>query len=517
MISNIKKKVDASKSLHLRLLFEGCVVGGLAGCVSIVYRLCLTYGEKICDSLIVFAKENYINFFIWILVLIGIVFIVAFCLKKQKYISGSGIPQVEAEVKGKIDQPWFSTIFYKIIGGTASIVAGLSLGREGPSIQLGAMAGKGFSKFFKIIDFEERYLLTCGAAAGLAAAFNAPLAGIMFALEEIHKNFSASTIISVMCASLTGSFVSSQVFGLQPIFHFDITQTLPLNTYLWILILGIITGILGVFYNYFTEFVQNLFSKIKIIDSNYFVIIPIVMAGILAMTFPYVLGGGHKVVALIESNPGIWMLMIALVIKFLFSIISFASGAPGGIFFPLLIIGSLIGNISALIAVNVFGLNPEYINNFIILGMTGYFAAIVRAPLTGIILLVEMSGTLTNLMPVSIVAFASYIVASVCNSTPIYESLLDRLLKKEGVKIYPRINDKETRSFTVDIGSLADGCKIKDISWPKQTLLVSIVRGEEEILPSGEAPLYQGDIVVIMYDKSDEVNSIASLNKIFSK
>ena len=116
---------------------------------------------------------------------------------------------------------------------------------KGPSIQLGGMCGKGFGQLFHRVKIEQRYLITCGAAAGLSAAFNAPLAGIMFALEELHRSFSMSVIVSVMIASVTGDFLSQYVFGLAPAFHFDVAQTLPLHLYLIVVLLGILCGVMG--------------------------------------------------------------------------------------------------------------------------------------------------------------------------------------------------------------------------------------------------------------------------------
>ena len=108
--------------------------------------------------------------------------------KKGPFISGSGIPQVEGEMAGKLNQVWWRVLpanFWRFL----SLFAGLSLGREGPSIQIGAMSGKAVSSLLGRGKTEEKYLITCGASAGLAAAFHAPLAGVMFSLEEIHKNF----------------------------------------------------------------------------------------------------------------------------------------------------------------------------------------------------------------------------------------------------------------------------------------------------------------------------------------
>ena len=125
----------------------------------------------------------------------------------EPMISGSGIPQLEGEMVGKLSQKWYRVIPAKFLGGFLSIFGGLALGREGPSIQLGAMVGQAVSKGLYRGKTEEKFLLTCGASAGLAAAFHAPLAGVMFSLEEVHKNFSASVLVSAMTSAPDGGFL----------------------------------------------------------------------------------------------------------------------------------------------------------------------------------------------------------------------------------------------------------------------------------------------------------------------
>src|SRR5699024_456074 len=186
---------------------------------------------------------------IWFLVLAGLACVVGRMVRYEPMISGSGIPQLEGEMAGKLDQVWWRVLPAKFLGGFLSLLAGLSLGREGPSIQIGAMTGKAVSKALDRGKTEEKYLLTCGASAGLAAAFHAPLAGVMFSLEEIHKNFSVSVLVSVMTASITADYISGQLLGFQSVFQFDIGLEIEPRYYWHIVILGVILGLLGAFYN----------------------------------------------------------------------------------------------------------------------------------------------------------------------------------------------------------------------------------------------------------------------------
>ena len=336
---------------------------------------------------------------------------------------------------GKLEQKWYRVMPAKFLGGFLCLLGGLALGREGPSIQLGAMAGKGISRGLDRGKTEEKFLLTCGAGAGLSAAFHAPLAGVMFSLEEVHKNFSVSALLSVMTASLTADFLATAVLGTDSIFQFTITRELPVHFYWMVLGLGRFLEGAGAFYNWFTLKVQSLYDRATFLNSTGKILIPFFCAGVLGFTAPELLGSGHD---LIERLTSVDMLLgtavFLLVGRFLFSAVSFGSGAPGGIFFPLLVLGGYMGGIFAMAGIRLWGLDPVFLNNFVLLAMAGYFAAVVRAPLTGIILIFEMTGTLTQMLSLSVVSIVAYVTATLLGSRPIYESLLDRLLLRRGEK-----------------------------------------------------------------------------------
>lgn len=506
MKKDISGTIKRADRFRVILVGEGILVGAVAGVTVILYRIALENAGRWLTSIIDFASRSLFYMVGWFAVLVLMAFVVGKLLSYEPLISGSGIPQVEGEVVGKLQQNWWRVLSAKFAGGFLCMLGGLALGREGPSIQLGAMAGKGVSRKLDRGKTEEHFLITCGASAGLAAAFHAPLAGVMFSLEEIHKNFSVSVLTSVMTASLTADILSTLVLGTDSVFRFEIVDSIPIRYYWMIVLLGIILGVLGAFYNWFTLKAQALYGKIKTEGHTVKIMIPFLCAGALGFTAPELLGSGHDLIEqLTNTDMVLGTIVFILVGRFLFSALSFGSGAPGGIFFPLLVIGGFIGGAFAKIGVEFFGLDPIYVNNFVLISMAGYFSAIVRAPLTGIILIFEMTGNMSHMLSLSTISVVAYIVATLLGSRPIYESLLERLIEKNGDTSQDDNNVKQKilSNFVVKKGSKPDGCLIKDVHWPDNCLLVAIQRGARELIPKGKTKLIAGDIIVTMTDERD--------------
>lgn len=501
-------------NFRMKLVFQGIIIGVLTGLLIVAYRFSLEKIGQFAKFIYNILKNKPILIPIWIVVLVVTAYVVGIMVKKEPMISGSGIPQVEGVLLRRLSMNWWRVILGKFIGGVLAIGAGLSLGREGPSIQLGAAVGQGFSKVFKRIKIEEKYLITSGASAGLAAAFNAPLAGVMFALEEVHKNFSPLVLISAMSASLTADFVSKEFLGLKPVFNFNDIKILPLNHYFYIILLGIIVGVFGVAFNKTILKTQKFYEKLKWLPQELRPVIPFLLAGVLGLTLPEVLGGGHELIGhIVSSNLTLKFLLIILVVKFMFTMLSFGSGVPGGIFLPLLVIGALTGDIYGNVLMKFFGLNGDFINNFIILAMTGYFAAIVRAPITGSILITEMTGSFSHLLALTTVSITAYIMAELMGSKPVYESLLDRILEKKGHEDFSGDSKaKVILETAVCMDTLIDGKMVKEIKWPNNCLLVSIKRGEKEIIPKGNTRIYPGDYLIALVDEDKAAEVKESLS-----
>ena len=494
------------RSSHFKAVLtgEGFLVGVVAGIVVLLYRVVLEYAGKGMEWVLGYVRTSPWIAGIWFFVLFILAYIVGKLVKFEPMISGSGIPQVEGEMMGKLDQVWWKVLPAKFLGGFLSLFSGLSLGREGPSIQIGTMAGKAVSKTLKRGKTEEKYLLTCGASAGLAAAFHAPLAGVMFSLEEIHKNFSVSVLISVMTASITADYISSQFMGFQPVFQFDIGLEVRPEYYWHIVILGILLGLLGAFYNRMTMWVQGLYMNNKKLNETTRLLIPFFLAGVLGLVMPQILGSGHHLIDQAASGTMVLpMLLFLLVAKFLFSLICFGSGAPGGIFFPLLVLGSLIGGAYGTFAVQYLGLDASYISNFVLLAMAGYFTAIVRAPITGIILIFEMTGQVSQMLSMSLVAIVAYLTATAVKSEPIYESLLSSLLKRRGIKTQEEKGEKVLQEFIICHGSPLQDQTVDQETWPASCLLVAVRRNETELIPKGRTKLMAGDVLVVLSNETD--------------
>ena len=237
MKNKTKITLERFETSKYRLIVEGIGVGLLTGLLVSSFRMGLEQAESLRGSVLLAVKTGGVSSLICALAALICAYIVVwYASRRVPLCTGSGIPQVKGELLGQMEQNWWQVIGAKFIGGVCAIGAGLSLGREGPSIQLGAMVGKGFSRLSGRLRTEEKMLMTCGAGAGLAGAFGAPLAGVVFSLEELHKNFSTEILLSTMAASITSDFVSSYIFGLSPVFGLSVEGKLPLSRY-WLIIL----------------------------------------------------------------------------------------------------------------------------------------------------------------------------------------------------------------------------------------------------------------------------------------
>lgn len=517
VVRNIRQK----QRFKYKLILEGIAVGSIVGLVIALFRIMIVKADQARQVAVQLVKVRPIYAFAVLMALILITWILDKLLKYEPDISGSGIPQIEGELKGLEDQNWRKVLAAKFAGCVLAIGGGLALGREGPSIQLGGMIGKGFARRKNALLTEERLLMSCGAGAGLAAAFGAPLAGVLFALEELHKNFSAEVLVSTMAASAVADYIAVNIIGLKPVFDFDVEHRIPLRLYWAVILLGVILGILGVIYNKLLDKMQDFFERF---DSKFISIGIMLMISFLMMfIYPTVLGSGNDLVEVISKGKfALGALVLLLATKLFFSTGSFGTGTPGGIFLPLLVIGAITGGLYSTFLSNVFGIEEYYIKGFAIIAMAGFFSAIVRAPITGVILITEMTGNFMTLLSLVATSLVAYVVADLLGGEPVYDQLMHRRQQRKAENgnstseheyltdvyskadkkyIKKRISIRERKvviDSSVHFGSMMDGRKVMELGLPEGSLIVSVMRDGKEIIPHGATVLNGGDDLEIL-------------------
>ena len=515
-IGSTYRSLNHWNSFQFKLFWEGIVVGIFSGLVVSLFRFLLSKAEDFRIALYAQLTQLPVAYTAgWFAVLLAVGGILYWLTRHEPMAGGSGIPQVKGVILGLMRMNWFRILWVKLTAGVIGLGAGLSLGREGPSIQLGAVTAQGVSRFLGRTRMEERYLITSGASAGLAAAFNAPLAGVMFSLEELHRNFSAVVLLPAMTAAMTSTFVSQLLFGRALTFNFRSIPRIPLDIHiLYAILVAVIAGLCGVIFNYGLLNIHRFYS-LPVFKNLYMKItFALLCAGILGFILPQVLGGGNRLVDELATKSFPLQLLFALLIgKFLFTLVSYGTGVPGGFFLPMLVLGALTGSICAWFLTASQLMLPSHGANIIIIAMAAFFSASVRAPITGTVLICEMTGSFYHLMILGMASAIAYIVAQLCGSQPIYEALLLRSLNSHSTP-EPNTVKRERNIIEVPVssGSQIENKKVQDIPWPEHTLLVDVKRGSEQLIPDANTVIRAGDFLYVLAEteNAEEVQSLGS-------
>ena len=496
------KSVVENPKYIFRLTIQGVMVGIFAGLMVCLYRFLLYGSEHVLRDYLSIIHGNvlYIILFFIALAVMGV--LIDLLTKWEVDSAGSGIPQIYAEVKGHMEANWAKVLFSKIVSGVLTALGGLSLGPEGPSVQIGGMAGKGVAKLFKGSKTDELRLILVGSAVGITAAFNAPLAGVIFVFEEINHGFDKTLVFIAFVSAIVSDFISKVIFGQATALAFPIIN-IPLGYYWLLIVLGVFIGLLGYVYNVgmvkSSDFVRNL----KMPSWLKFVLV-FMVSGVVALTIPEISDGGHFMMDMLGvAMPSLGVLIFLLVLKYLFSMFSFSSGAPGGIFLPILVLGAYIGAVFGSVVVPVFGFEHALIYKFVVISMAGFFAATVRSPITGVVLIAEMCGSTESLVAMIIVSLIAYVIPTLLGNEPIYESLYDRLLLTKNKEYVKKPSKHVLSEYVVPLDCNYINFKIKDIPFPKNAIVVSVIRNGKYIIPTEDFNIQYSDQVNILTDVND--------------
>jgi CIC family chloride channel protein len=408
------------------------LVGALSGLLGALFRLALEQADRFRNTTLAWAHDKEVT---GLLVIIGVsaaaTGLAAWLVRRHApEASGSGIPHVEAVLNGDLPPASFRLIPVKFFGGLLAIGTGLALGREGPSVQMAASLAHLLGVVFRHNLPDSRVLLAAGAGAGLATAFNAPIAGAVFVLEELLRRFDTRVTITTLGASAGAIAVARVLLGEAPDFR---VEPLPYPGFSMgpvYLGLGVVAGFLGVAYN------RTLLGTVVAAERLRFWPVELragligAAVGLLAWFAPGLVGGGDTITQrmLAGSETGV-MVAFVFILRFGLGALSYAAGTPGGLFAPMLVLGSQSGLLFGTLCTSWLPSVAPHPTAFAVVGMAAFFTAVVRAPVTGIVLVTEMTDSFTLLLPMLGACFAAMVVPTLLRNPPIYDTLRERSLQ----------------------------------------------------------------------------------------
>ncbi len=349
---------------------------------------------------------------------------------------GSGVQEVEGAMEGLRRVRWLRVLLVKFFGGFLSLGSGLVVGREGPTIHMGASVAQAASETLRLPAEQARGLLAAGAAAGLAAAFSAPLASVLFVIEETRRQFpySIKTYSGVMLASVISGIVTMSINGQQP-FMAILVPDVPLASLPLFAGLGVVLGGVGVVFN--RCLIGSMDAALGFGARRSFYIVPAVVGfivGVLLILRPAATQGGEGlVITLLSQNLALNTMVLIVAIRFVMTMASYATGVPGGIFAPILALATSVGLLYGLTLEALVPLPHGVTVALAVAAMGGLFTATVRAPLVGVVLVAELTGAYSILVPAIVTCLVANLVADWLGGRPIYEVLLERTLRLAGV------------------------------------------------------------------------------------
>ncbi|HUE38054.1 MAG TPA: H(+)/Cl(-) exchange transporter ClcA, partial [Candidatus Binatia bacterium] len=355
-----------------RQLPRAVIVGLAVGMTAVAFRAALDWEEPLRMRALEAAHAfGFLGLLVVLSATTGAAAFAVWLVKRfSPEASGSGIPHVKAVVRNLRPMPWARILGVKFVGGAVAIGAGLALGREGPTIQMGAAIGEMVRGWFDTTPRERRTLIAAGAGAGLSAAFNAPLAGLVFVLEELQGDFAPAVFATALVASVVADLTTRLLLGQLPVFHVSGTTIPPLGALPLSLVLGVLAALLGVAFNRGLLASLDAFQQIARRRPWYAGAVAGAIVGMLGWFAPAALGSGNRLVeATLHGAITLPWLALFFVIRFGLTMVSYGCGAAGGIFAPLLVLGAQIGLAVAIVAQRWFPAIAIDAPTFAVVGM----------------------------------------------------------------------------------------------------------------------------------------------------
>ncbi len=490
-VNNINKKrkyiINYFKNTIIPIILYGGIIGILVGVVVWSYSFAAEHLYKWCISIYQIVGERLIYLPLLLLGLAILATLVYFIFKFVPEVKGGGVPHTEGVMRGLYTFRWFRVLIGTIISSFITYFSGLPLGSEGPSIQIGGTIGQGVNEGGKKINKHsgawKRLSVTGGASAGLATAFNAPLTGIVFALEEGHKRFSPMILLtaasSVIFATITSVLLRSWVGNELYVFNVGVIENIPIRK-IWILgLLGIAIGFSASIFSSILFRAKELSIKYNKIPLLVRLILAFVIVGVIGVFVNDILGGGGALVKSIAKMDFTWQLLLGLLLlKVVLIVICVNAGATGGLFVPTLALGALVGGLFGHLFIKM-GMEEIYYKAVVVISMCAFMGAVMRSPLTAIVLVVEVTGQfLTGFLTIAIVILLAYFIVELLDVEPLYDYQLTLIMKDKSKGTPPQ----QFYTFEVEVedGAFAVGRTVRDILWPPQCIVIKINKKDSE-------------------------------------
>ena len=489
------------KLVDARLYFVSMIVGLLTGLVAVPYHYLLSYLFNLRSEFFSSRPAWYwhipIFLFFW-----GILIFVSWLIQKMPLITGGGIPQTRGVINGRVTYKHpFIELISKFVGGILSFSAGLSLGREGPSVQIGSYVGSLVSRWTHVLTGERKQLLAAGAGAGLAAAFAAPLASSLIVIESIERFDAPKTAVTTLLAGVVAGAVASLIFPINPYHLIDVME--PAITFFvqmkYFLILAVIISVCGKFYSSILISFKRVYTKVK--SPAYIKMLYLLFVAYTISLMQVNLTGGGEQFLLSQAQNGstdiLWVTAI-MILHFGFSVISISSGLPGGNFIPTLVTGGLLGQIVGLIGARYGIIGQENVSYVMLISMSAFLVAIVRTPLTAIVLITEITGHFEVFYPSVVVGGLTYYFTELLQMRPFNVALYEDMINS------PDFQEEKRYTLSVEImtDSYLDGKMVDELLLPERCIIINVHRDGKNLVPKGTR-LIPGDQVQIEMDSQD--------------
>ena len=508
----LKKNLKLFADNGINLVLISLLTGLFSGVVVTFYNILAHIGEEKSVELYSLLRENPAFIPLLFLGLGAGAIVIGTFVRFVPMIRGSGIPQIEGAARGIIRFKWYVTMCSMFAASLACIFLGLSAGAEGPSLEIGGCAGEAVGKTLKRNQMIRRLQIASGSSAGLAVAFNAPVTGLFFAMEEAFRSFSPQVFICAALSIVTALFTRNAIrpplgYGIGFTFEsFIFPDKFSFMYCVWVIPAALVAALAGVGFHYAVFGAKKVFKKITFLKKAGKYLIPFLLAGAFGLVTAYAMGGGHDFIEALGSRGTgdiqiekvfgisiVLSLLIVFIFKYLAGVLAMGCGVPCGVFIPMLAMGAGLGAILSIAFMSI-GMDPAFSDYLIIICMAVFFTTIVRAPITGIVMVFELTGQFTNFLPVLLGVAIGYLISMLFKLEPIYEKNLDMFIEEE--KIYESFK-KERVTLTVQPHSKADSTKVRSIVWPSNGLVVEVTTSEGvTIVPDGETILNAGDTIV---------------------